>query len=264
MKNTSRHDTALISQPPRNGPDRGGDAAQPGPGADGGRAVVLGEGRLQDGQAARGQQRPADALQGPGRDQHGRVRGQPAQQRREGEPHGADHEHLRAARSCRRASRRAAAARPASACRRPPPTAGWSRRRGSSARWRAARCRPRSRPGRPCPSRARWRHHPPAPRGRHPQARRVGGRLIGSPGKTGSRRRAPRFVRNQNRIISPNGPWWHLPRPPAGLPGRRAARGRAGAGGQHRTAQDRAKETPIAGSGARRGPGRRARPRRPG
>ena len=68
-----------------------------------------------------------------------------------------------AARSCRPASRRAAAARPGSACTRRPPTARWSRRRGSPARWRAARCRPRWRPGRRCPSPARWRPPPTGP-----------------------------------------------------------------------------------------------------
>ena len=81
-------------QPAEERARRGGHAAKTGPGADRGPAVVLGEGRLQDGQAARGQQRPADALQGPRRDEHRDVRGQPAQQRRDREPDGADHEHL--------------------------------------------------------------------------------------------------------------------------------------------------------------------------
>ena len=84
-----------VDQPPaKKRTYSGGHAAEAGPRADGGHPVILGEGGLQDGQAARGQQRPADALQGARRDQHPDVRRHPAQQRRDGEPHGADDEHL--------------------------------------------------------------------------------------------------------------------------------------------------------------------------
>ncbi len=42
MKNTARHDTDSINQPPRNGPDRAGDAAEAGPRTDRGAAVARG------------------------------------------------------------------------------------------------------------------------------------------------------------------------------------------------------------------------------
>ena len=136
------------------------------------RPVVLGEGRLQDGQAARGQQRPADALQGARRDQHPHVRGQAAEQRGEGEPHGADHEHP--------APPVAVAERPAEQ-----QQAGQRQRVGVHHPLQAGH------PGVEVPPDGRDRdadhgrvqggharaehgggHHPPAPRARHPQAGR--------------------------------------------------------------------------------------------
>ena len=97
MRNTQRHEATWISHPPSERPHRGRDAAQPRPGADRPSPVLRRERRLDHRQAARGQQRPADALQRPGGDQQRRGRGQPAQQRRGREPDHADHEHAAAA-----------------------------------------------------------------------------------------------------------------------------------------------------------------------
>ena len=76
--------------------DRSGDPAQPRPGADRRGPVRAAERRGDQRQAARGQQRAADALQGPARDEQRKVRRRPAQQRRHREPHHADHEHAAA------------------------------------------------------------------------------------------------------------------------------------------------------------------------
>ena len=78
-------------------PDRGGDAAEPGPGADSPRAVIGGERRLQDRQAARGEQRRAHALQRAGGDQDSGAGRQAADERGDREPYRADHEDLPAA-----------------------------------------------------------------------------------------------------------------------------------------------------------------------
>ena len=141
----------------------GGHAAEARPRADGGHPVILGEGGLQDGQAARGQQRPADALQGARRDQHPGARRHPAQQRRGGEPDDADHEHLAPAVAV--PERAAEQQQPGQGQRVgvDDPLQAGSRRCGIPGRWRAARCRPRSRRARPCPSRARWRPPPTGP-----------------------------------------------------------------------------------------------------
>ena len=72
--------------------DRPEYAAQPGPSPDGARAVVAPEARLEDRQTARREQRCADTLEDPSRDEHFDARRGAAQQRGEGEPHGADHE----------------------------------------------------------------------------------------------------------------------------------------------------------------------------
>ena len=78
-------------------PDRRGDAAEPRPGADGAGPALGLERALDHGQAAGRQHRGADALQDAGEDQHGGAGGDPAQQRREREPDGADHEDAPAA-----------------------------------------------------------------------------------------------------------------------------------------------------------------------
>jgi hypothetical protein len=73
-------------------PDGGGDAPEARPGADRLRPVGRDEGALDHRQAARGQQRPAHALQHAGDDQRLRVGRDAAQQGGEGEPRRADHE----------------------------------------------------------------------------------------------------------------------------------------------------------------------------
>ena len=73
-------------------PDRRRDPAQPRPGADRAGAVAGPEAGLDDRQAARGQQRPADPLQQPGEDQHLGVGGDRAEQRGEGEEADAEDE----------------------------------------------------------------------------------------------------------------------------------------------------------------------------
>ena len=74
----------------------GRDPGQPRPGADRRGPVRAAERRGDQRQAAGGQQRAADALQGPARDEQRKVRRQPAQQRRHREPRHADHEHAAA------------------------------------------------------------------------------------------------------------------------------------------------------------------------
>ena len=69
-----------------------GHAAQARPGADGAGPVVRAERRLQDGQAARCQQRTADALEHPGGDEQPGVRRNAAEGRGDGEPHDPDGE----------------------------------------------------------------------------------------------------------------------------------------------------------------------------
>ena len=92
IRNTARqlHST---SQPPRNGPMA--PAMPPSPDQAPIAAARSGavERRRDQREAARGEQRAADALQGPGRDQLLDVRGQPADQRGEREPHDPDQEH---------------------------------------------------------------------------------------------------------------------------------------------------------------------------
>ena len=83
--------------PAQEGPDRGGHPTEPRPRPDGPAAVLLGERRLQDRQAARRQQRRPDALQRPRHDQELRRRCHPAQGRRHPEPDDADEEHPPAA-----------------------------------------------------------------------------------------------------------------------------------------------------------------------
>src|SRR6266508_1832951 len=72
--------------------DRGGHRGQAGPGADGAAAVLEPEGGLQDGQAAGGEQRAADALQHAAGDQHRQRRRDRAHGRGQREPDDADHE----------------------------------------------------------------------------------------------------------------------------------------------------------------------------
>ena len=73
------------------------DAAQPRPGADGAGAVLGAERGLQDGEAGRGEERPADALDHPGRDEQPGARGHAAAGRRDGEPDDPDGEDALAA-----------------------------------------------------------------------------------------------------------------------------------------------------------------------
>ncbi len=83
-----------LHQPaPQERAGRAGDAGQPGPGADGAHPVLGAEGRLQDRQAARRQQCSADALDRAGGDESADVGRDSTGQRRDGEPHDADHEH---------------------------------------------------------------------------------------------------------------------------------------------------------------------------
>ena len=82
-----------LHQPPAH--ERSGgpaDTRHPRPGADRAGPVLGSERRLQDGEAAGGEEGAADALQRPGGDQRLDVGRQAAQQRREGEPHDADDE----------------------------------------------------------------------------------------------------------------------------------------------------------------------------
>lgn len=72
--------------------DGGPDAAEARPQADGPGPVGGVEGGLDDRQRTGSEQRPADALEHAGRDEDADVRGQPANQRRGGEPHHADDE----------------------------------------------------------------------------------------------------------------------------------------------------------------------------
>src|SRR3954469_5079304 len=62
MRNTSRHEAALISQPPRNVPTAPATPPKAGPGPDGARPVLRHEGGLEEGEAAGGQQCGADPL----------------------------------------------------------------------------------------------------------------------------------------------------------------------------------------------------------
>ena len=78
-------------------PDQPGDAGQRRPQADRAGAVLVPERGLDEREAARGEQRAADALQGAGRDELAGGLREPAQQRGRGEPADADDEHLAAA-----------------------------------------------------------------------------------------------------------------------------------------------------------------------
>ena len=80
------------SQPPTNGPTAAADAAEPRPGADRAAPVVRVERRRDDRQAARRQQRAADALQHPAGDQQLDAGRQPAERGREREPDDPDDE----------------------------------------------------------------------------------------------------------------------------------------------------------------------------
>ena len=72
------------------------DATESGPRADGLGPIGQDEDRLQDGQAPGVSRAAPDALEHPCADEHLDVRRRAAQQRRDGEPHGADHEDLAA------------------------------------------------------------------------------------------------------------------------------------------------------------------------
>ncbi len=111
-------------QPPaQERPDRGGHAAQARPGADGGRSVVLGRRTPAGWPGCRGSAAPRRRPAGPG-PRSAPPRSGPARtamtQRRTTRCRSRT---ASGGRSCRRASRRAAAARPGSACTRRPPTA---------------------------------------------------------------------------------------------------------------------------------------------
>ncbi len=183
MKKTSRQDTALISQPPRNGPIA--VATPPSPD----QAPMAFERSSGANDACRIARLPGvssaapDPLQRPGRDQEPGVRRQAAGERREREPDRADHEDLPPAVRRRRARRRAAAGRPAGACSRRRPTACWRPRRGSRGRSRAARCPPRWRQARRCRIRAPWPRAPSA---------RCGWRTAGRASRPSGCRRRPR------------------------------------------------------------------------
>ena len=92
IRKTQRQPSRLDEPAAEERADRAGDAAEAGPGADRPAAVLLPEGRLQDGEAARGQQRAADALQRPGRTSSLERRGERAEQRGGREPDDPDHE----------------------------------------------------------------------------------------------------------------------------------------------------------------------------
>ena len=92
MRKTHRQPDGLHQPAAEERAGRAGDAGQTRPGADRAHPVLRPEGRLQDRQAARRQQRAADALDRAGGDQRPDVRRDPAGQRRHGEPHDADDE----------------------------------------------------------------------------------------------------------------------------------------------------------------------------
>ena len=97
MKKTSRQDTALISQPPRNGPIAVATPPSPDQAP---MALERSSGANDAWRIARlpgVEQRGARPLHRPGRDQEPGVRRQAAGERREREPHRADHEDLPAA-----------------------------------------------------------------------------------------------------------------------------------------------------------------------
>ncbi len=105
--NTQRQPAVSTSQPPSEGPDRAGDADEARPGADRPGAVLRPEGRLQDGEAAGGQQRAADALQGAGQHEGHERGGDGAEQRGGREPARRRRRRPGGGRTGRRASRRA-------------------------------------------------------------------------------------------------------------------------------------------------------------
>ena len=113
MRNTARHDTASISQPPRNGPTAVATPASPDH-APIARPRSSGVERRRDDREASGhEQRRGRALQRARRDEQVGRRRDAAEQRRGAEAAQPDEEHAAPAEAGRRASRRARAATPA-------------------------------------------------------------------------------------------------------------------------------------------------------
>ena len=92
MKKINRQETALISQPPRNGPMADATPPRPDHGPDRLTPIIGNKGGFDDGQAARREEGSTDTLQGPSCNQSRAVRRQARSDRRHHEPDGADNE----------------------------------------------------------------------------------------------------------------------------------------------------------------------------
>ena len=92
MKNTHRHDPAMIRYPPSRGPAAVATPPSPDQAPMARAAILRSERGLEDGQAGRGHEGAPDALENPGQDEHAGIRGDPAAHGGDGEPDDADGE----------------------------------------------------------------------------------------------------------------------------------------------------------------------------